>query len=249
MTTTTEKQTLRQWIGHDLVDDSGHKIGRIDDVYVDEDTNQPEWIAVTTGLFGSHISFVPLDGLSASEDVLVSQWPKDTVKDAPHAEPDGRLSEDEESALYRHYGRDTGRPGQRDTGRDVSGPETDDAMTRSEEELKIDTTEREAGRARLRKWIETDHQTVTVPVRRERVEVIREPITDANRDAATSGPDLSEEEHEMVLNEEEITVDKRVVPKERVRLDKDVTVEDRRVEEDLRKERIEVDDDVSEKQG
>jgi Domain of unknown function (DUF2382) len=85
----------------------------------------------------------------------------------------------------------------RDTvGRDVSGPTTDDAMTRSEEELRVGTSQRERGRVRLRKYVTTEHEQITVPVQREEVRVEREPITDANLDAATSGPAISEEEHE-----------------------------------------------------
>jgi stress response protein YsnF len=73
--------------------------------------------------------------------------------------------------------------------------------------------------------------------------VEREPITDANLDAATSGPDISEEEHEVILREEEPVVEKRVVPRERVRLDKDTVTDQERVAEQVRKEQIDIDDD------
>ena len=89
----------------------------------------------------------------------------------------------------------------------------------------------------------TEQVQQTVPVQRERVRVEREPITDANLDAATSGPDISEEEHEVVLREEEPVVEKRVVPKERVRLDKDTVTGEERVTEEVRKEQIDVDDE------
>jgi len=89
----------------------------------------------------------------------------------------------------------------------------------------------------------TDQQQVTVPVSREEVRVEREPITDANLDAATSGPDISEEEHEVTLREEQVVVDKRAVPKERVRLDTETVTEERQVSEDVRKEQIEVEGD------
>jgi uncharacterized protein (TIGR02271 family) len=82
-----------------------------------------------------------------------------------------------------------------------------------------------------------------VPVRREEVRVEREPITDANVGDAHSGPEISSEEHEVVLHEEEPVAEKRVVPKERVRLDKDVEVDERRVSETVRKERLDVDED------
>jgi len=130
------------------------------------------------------------------------------------------------------------------TGRDVSGPTTDDAMTRSEEELRVGTTQRESGRVRLKKYVVEDEVTQTVPVRREEVRVEREPITDANVDSATEGPAISEEEHEVVLHEEEAVVDKRAVPKERVRLDKDVETREEQVSETVRKEQIDVDDDA-----
>jgi uncharacterized protein (TIGR02271 family) len=83
----------------------------------------------------------------------------------------------------------------------------------------------------------------TVPVQRERVRVEREPVTDANRDAATSGPEISEAEHEVILREEEPVVEKRVVPRERVRLDKDTVTGEEQVAEEVRKEQIEVQDE------
>jgi uncharacterized protein (TIGR02271 family) len=198
-------------------------------------------------------------------------YDKSLIKDAPKMDADGRLSQQEESDLYRHYGldysearsdsglpeggatggvgvdRDHDRVGD-DTGRgvvgnDVSGPETDNAMTRSEEELRVGTRERETGRVRLRKYITTENVSQTVPVQREEVRVEREAITDANVDAATSGKDLSEEEHEVTLRSEEAVVQKNVVPKERVRVDKDVVTEQQQVSEELRKEQIEVEGD------
>jgi uncharacterized protein (TIGR02271 family) len=129
------------------------------------------------------------------------------------------------------------------TGRDTSGPTTDDAMTRSEEELHVGTEQRERGRARLRKYVVEEEVTQTVPVRREEVRIEREPITDGNVDSATDGPAISEEEHEVVLHEEQPVAEKRVVPKERVRMDKDVETSEEQVSDTVRQERIDVDDD------
>ena len=122
-------------------------------------------------------------------------------------------------------------------------------MTRSEEELNVGTTQRESGRVRLRKYIVTEDVQTTVPVSREEVRIEREPITDANVGDATSGPDISDEEHEVTLHTEEPVVEKRVVPKERVRLDKDTVTEERQVSESVSKEQIEVDGDVDEDAG
>jgi uncharacterized protein (TIGR02271 family) len=132
-------------------------------------------------------------------------------------------------------------------GEDVSGPETDNAMTRSEEEVRVGTTRRETGRARLRKYVVTEQVTKTVPVQREEVRLEREPITDANADQALDGPEISEEEHEVTLHAEEPVVEKRTVPKERVRMDRDTVTDEQTVSEDVRKERIEADGDVQER--
>src|SRR3954452_10051431 len=149
------------------------------------------------------------------------------------------------SGTSETYDRETSGTYDRDdadgtVGRDVSGPTTDNAMTRSEEELNVGTAQRETGRARLRKYIVTENVETTVPVSREEVRVEREPITDANVGDALDGPALSEEEHEVVLHAEQPVVEKNVVPKERVRLDKDTITDEQRVSEEVRKEQIEV---------
>jgi uncharacterized protein (TIGR02271 family) len=247
-----ETSPVSDLTGRTVIDPDGDKIGTVFDVYVDNTTNQPEWLAITTGLFGTKVSFAPIAGAMFTGDDLQLGYPKELVKDAPNAEADGQLSPDEEAALYAHYGRsDTTRGGVVDTdttdrraGYDTSGPETDDAMTRSEEELDVSTRTQAAGTARLRKWVETEDVHMTVPVRREKARVVVEPITEANVDQALSGGDLTTEEHEVVLSEEVVDVDKRVVPKERVRLETDVEEREVAVEEEVRKERIDMDNDT-----
>jgi uncharacterized protein (TIGR02271 family) len=246
--------TVQSWQGRTMVDPAGDKLGTIDAIYLDDETGQPEWATVTSGLFTATTAFVPLAQAQAIGDAIQVPYEKAQVSDAPTMEADGSLSQDEEAELYRHYGLEysehrsdsglpAGTPDDRDTvGRDTSGPTTDAAMTRSEEELRVGTQTRERGRARLRKYVTTEDQQVTVPVQREEVRVEREPITDANLDAATSGPAISEEEHEVTLREEEVVVEKRAVPKERVRLDTETVTEERQVSEEVRKEQIQVDD-------
>ena len=232
-------QDVQTWRGRDLYDNDHDKIGEITDVYLDRDSGQPEWLAVKTGLFGSNVSFVPIGDASSMEDHVMVPFEKSLVKDAPNAEADGELSPEEERRLYEHYGRDFG-----DDGHDTSGPTTDNAMTRSEEELKVGTTQRETGRARLRKYVVTEQVQTTVPVQREEVRVEREPITDGNVDAATDGPAISEEEHEITLHAEEPVVEKRVVPQERVRLEKDTVTDEQTVSDEVRKEQIETEGDA-----
>src|SRR5215204_28760 len=244
-----DMDTVRTWQDRTLVDRDGNRIGPIDAIYLDDRTGQPEWALVNTGLFGTKSSFVPLAQATQTDEDVGVPYDKQLVKDAPRVDPDGHLSEGEERQLWRHYGLDYDRPTRRHAtgpdavGRDTSGPTTDDAMTRSEEELRVGTTQRERGRVRLRKYVTTEQVQQTVPVQREQVRVEREPITDANLDAATSGPDISEEEHEVILREEEPVVEKRVVPRERVRLDKDTVTDQERVAEEIRKEQIEVQDE------
>ncbi|MFP3463541.1 PRC and DUF2382 domain-containing protein [Arthrobacter globiformis] len=247
--------------GH-VLSTEGEKIGGVGQVYADDDTNQPNWVTVKTGLFGTRESFVPLEGARVEGDDIVVPFSKDQVKDAPGVDPDGHLDPAEEDRLYHHYSlgnghrthtnatagldaTDTGTDRDYDArgtvGRDTSGPTTDGAMTRSEERLNVDTERQATGRARLRKYVTTENVTQTVPVSREEVRIEREPITDANRDAALSGPDLSEEEHEITLHEERPVVDKETVPVERVRLDKDVVTDEETVTEEVRKERVDID--------
>ena len=260
--TTLQKDALLQKRGQDLHDRDGDKIGSIEEIYLDAQTGEPEWALVNTGMFGTKSTFVPLQDADDDGDTLRVPYEKAQVKDAPSMDADGELSQDEESALYDHYGlgygesrSDSGLPeggagtdrteATETVGHDTSGPTTDNAMTRSEEELRVGKTEQESGRVRLKKYVVEDQVTETVPVRREEVRIEREPVTEANAGAATDGPAISEEEHEVVLHEEQAVVGKQAVPKERVRLDKDTHVEEEQVSETVRKEQIDVDDSSS----
>jgi uncharacterized protein (TIGR02271 family) len=232
--------------GRTLLDRDGDKLGKVDEVYQAGDSGRPEWALVQSGLFGTKKTFVPLAGAAPDGEDLRVPIAKAQMKDAPHVETGDDLSEEEEQRLFAHYGFPRTTAGSAGTsgesrGRDTSGPSTDDAMTRSEEELRVGTREVETGRARLRKYVVTEQVTKTVPVSHEEVRVEREPITDENRDAATAGPEISEEEHEVVLHAEEPVVDKQVVAKERVRLDTETVADEREVSEEVRREQIETD--------
>jgi len=92
------------WSDRDVVDRDGESIGRLEDVYLDDATREPEWLLVHTGLFGRHLTFVPVaDARPDGEDVRVA-FSKLLVKDAPRIEPGGSLTQEEEARLYRHYG-------------------------------------------------------------------------------------------------------------------------------------------------
>jgi uncharacterized protein (TIGR02271 family) len=121
---------------------------------------------------------------------------------------------------------------------------TDEAMTRSEERMNVGTATEQTGRARLRKYVVTEDVQQSVPVSREEVRVEREPVTEADRGAAMSGPDISEAEHEVTLHEERPVVEKETVPVERVRLAKERISGEETVSGDVRKERIEAEGDT-----
>jgi uncharacterized protein (TIGR02271 family) len=250
----TEITNAYDWQGRTLIGRDGEKIGKIAELYTDQQTDKAEWARIDAGLFGNRSSFVPLAGASPQgEDVLVPVT-RDQVKDAPKIEPGRDIAEHEEIELFQHYGVEYSNEGSvtategaqgeavpQTDGQDVSGPTTDDAMTRSEEELHVGTASRERGRARLRKYVVTEEVQQVVPVQREEVRVEREPITEANVDRATDGPAISEEEHEMVLHEDEVVTEKRAVPKERIRLAKDTVTDEQQVSDEVRKEQIDVD--------
>jgi hypothetical protein len=190
--TNTQTTPYGDWIGRTAVDPDGEKVGKIHDVYADDTSGQPEWLALTTGFFGTRVSFVPLAGASMSGDEVCVGYAKDLIKDAPHVDAAGHLTSQEEQQLFAHYRMGGVANVERDT-TDRSDREdrgTDEAMTRSEEELAVGTLTTEAGRARLRKCVETEQVSDTVPVSHEEVRIVREPITDENRDHAVSGDDL-----------------------------------------------------------
>ena len=256
-------------IGADVIDPEDRKIGTVGQVYLDSATDQPSWVTIKTGLFGTKESFAPLENADWNGQVLRVSFQKDAVKDAPRIDTDGSLASADEDALYEYYGLAGGASAgradadtspemrgtdsrnttgidadrERRTDRDeTSGPRTDDAMTRSEEQLRVGKEKVSAGQARLRKHVVTENQTVTVPVSHEEVTLERESITESNVDQARSGPDLSDEEHEVQLTEERVVVDKETVPVERVRLDTETVTEDQRVSEEVRKEEIDYDE-------
>jgi stress response protein YsnF len=192
-------ETALDWRGRKVVDRDGDKIGTFDELYLDE-SDRPAWAAVTTGLFGMRQTFVPLSEARADGDVLQVPFGKEMVKDAPNVDPDTQLDPEEEELLYRHYGL---RGGDDDDADEAPTPATttdepidepaadaeprteaaaedgadDDGveMVRSEEEVSVGTRRRVSGKARLKKYVVTEHVQKVVPVQREEVRVEFEP--------------------------------------------------------------------------
>jgi uncharacterized protein (TIGR02271 family) len=252
-----------------VVGQDGERLGKVSEVYLDDQTGAPSWVTVKTGWFGSSESFVPLDRAQIDGDDIRVPYDKETVRSAPHFDAGQPLSPADEEQLYTYYGlggaagttaTETTATGTTGATAPVSGTTTetayrdrdvattgtadrtvgDDVVTRSEEHLNVGTQRVETGRARLRKYVVTENQTVTVPVSREEVRVEREPVGPG---AATGGAEIGEATAEVTLSEERVVVNKETVPVEQVRLTTDTVTEQQQVTEAVRKEEIEVDTD------
>jgi len=248
---TISMQELEALRGADVYAEDGEKIGSVEDVFVDEQTGQPEWIGIGTGLLSTKRVLVPVQGASLAEDRITVPYPKDQVKDSPDIDSDA-ISQETESQLYSYYGlgyseqrSDTGLP---EGGVGRAGAEDEaldtgvegDSVTRSEEELRVGKRDEEVGRLRLKKWTETEQVDVPVDVRREQARVTREPV-----DETVSDQELGDDSIEVTLREERPVVEKETVAKERIGVEKDVEVEQETVSEDVRKERVDVDEDTT----
>lgn len=251
--------------GLPVLSSDNESIGKIDEILLDDATERPEWAAVKTGRFSHKMALVPLANAERTKDGLRVPYPKELVTSAPQFGVDDGLEVAEEEQLFTYYGLPYGGPTATATGPATTGPATatttgagtgigqpamatpragtgGDAMTRSEERLRVGVEQREAGRARLRKYVVTENVATTVPVRHEEVRLEREPITGENREAALSGPPIGEAEHEVVLHEDRPVVQTEAVPVERVRLSTDQVVEEEQVGGEIRKEQIELED-------
>jgi hypothetical protein len=110
----TTHQNIAEWHGKQLVDRDGGKIGKLEDVYVDVETDEPMFGTVKEGLFARHLTFVPLRGITIGPDNLQVPVSREQVQDAPNIDMHGdELSQDGESALYHHYQLNYTRPTRR----------------------------------------------------------------------------------------------------------------------------------------
>ena len=226
----------------------GGKIGTVEDIFYDEQTRQPEWIGIGTGFFGTKRVLVPVAGADMRPEGFHIPYSKEQVKGSPDIDSD-EISQETEAELYSYYGlpysearSDTGLPeGGMERGVDTS-VEREGSVTRSEEELRVGKRQVETGRARLRKWVETQPVEADVELRRETARVTREPI-----DQPVGTTELGDQEVSVELSEEEAVVQKEAVAKERIGLEKDVETEVETVRDEVRKERVDVEGDIDER--
>jgi len=157
--------TVLGWRGRTVRDRQGEKLGKLGDLYLDGD-DRPAYAGVTTGLFASRESIVPLAGVREDDGDLHVPYDAELVHGAPNIEPGAVLSPEEEDTLARHYGAQTAR----DLGTD------DGSMIRSEETATIEQGPMQpTERVRLRKVLVTEQVEKTVPLRREVIQLETEP--------------------------------------------------------------------------
>ena len=220
---------LQQMRGAPVIDSTGDQVGKVEEIFYDVDGGQPEWIGLGTGFFGTKRVLVPVQGAQPHEDGIRIPYEKDHVKGAPDIDAD-EISHETERDLYAYYNLD----GSGTRSGDVSG-DSDQAVTRHEEELAVGTQQVETGHARLRKWVESEPVAMDVELRQETARVTREPIDQPVGDA-----ELGEQEIDVPLRGERPVVQKQTVAKERVGIEKDVATERQTVEDEVRKERVDV---------
>jgi uncharacterized protein (TIGR02271 family) len=241
MQDTLAAESLPRARGQTIYGADGDKIGSIEELFVDEQTGKPEWVGVGTGMLGTKRVLVPVVGLTPADDGFRVPYSKDQVKATPDIDTE-EISQETEAQLYAHYGlgyskdrSDTGLP-ENGSPQGASVGEAD--ILRSEEELSVGKRDVSIGRARLRKWVETEPVSMDVNLHQETARVTHEPI-----DEPVSGAEIGEQEVEVELRGEEAIVQKETLAKERISLDKDVTTERETVRDEVRRERVEVDGD------
>jgi PRC-barrel domain len=144
------------------------KVGGIGQIYLDDETSEPTWVTVKTGLFGTSESFVPLNQARLEGNDIVVDYDEDTIKNAPRIDADGDLTPREELALFRYYSRpratdSTDRDVTMDRDRDRLGrdDDTSDRDTADDHQRVVDdiTDRRDesgSGRGRLRRYVVTE---------------------------------------------------------------------------------------------
>jgi uncharacterized protein (TIGR02271 family) len=252
----------QRYAEYGIYDQDGQRIGPLSDLFVDEN-DEPEYVGVETGLPANRSVLVPAEAITVDDRLrrMVVSHPRSLVETAPSLGHEDEVTPEFERRVRVHYGLDveertgsgalyTGAPEptearSAEAAPDMSGHEEDDVrVRRSEEEIRVETREREAGEIRVRKRVHTERESLTVPKKRVEVTVERVPVegTASEGDETTSAPQIGDEEIVVPVVEEEIVVEKRPVVKEEIRIRKDVVEEVEVVEEDVRREEVEIDD-------
>jgi uncharacterized protein (TIGR02271 family) len=234
MPDTMTMERIAEARGAPVYDAAGEKIGTVEEVFHDIDTNRPEWVGIGTGFFGTKRVLVPLESAELKDDGLHVPYSKDHIKGSPDIDSD-EISEETEQELYSYYQLAPTPERARDKARGKGRQE----VTRAEEELQVGKRPVEAGSVRLRKRVETEPVDVDVELQRETARVTREQI-----DQPVADGEFGEDEVEVPLRAEEPVAQKRKVAKERVGVEKNVETDTATVRDEVRKERVDVEGDA-----
>ena len=230
---------------YEVYDPTGDKIGKVDDLFVDEN-DQPEYLGVRTGLLGTRSTLIPSELARVDEERgrIVVAVDKNRAKDGPAFDDDQEITPEFEERVRSYYGLGAREvSGQRGAYADYRATATDELrVQRTEEELRAGTRERQKGEVRVRKRVRIDREQLRVPKRHEEVHVERVPVEEGRE---ASEAEIGEEEISIPVTEEEVVVEKRPEVKEEVRIRKDVVEEEEVVEEDVRREEVDVDDETA----
>jgi uncharacterized protein (TIGR02271 family) len=262
-----------RFAGYTVYDQNYEKIGKVDDLFVDE-SDQPEYIGVKMGFLGTSSTLIPMEMARVNDErqLIEVAAEKETVKNGPAFDDDREITPEVENEVHSYYGLQAAQgfeergaygdyygdehPGvamgdtesgefrehaPEEEGVAEPGGDLDDEdelrVQRTEEELVAGTREREAGALKVRKRVRTDRESIEVPTRHEEVSVERIPVEGEATEAAIGDDEIS-----VPITEEEVVVEKRPVAKEEIRIRKDVVEDTEVVEEDVRKEEVDVDD-------
>jgi uncharacterized protein (TIGR02271 family) len=223
--------------GRDVYDRDGNQLRSVEDLYVDAEEYYVRFLDVASGGFlgiGEKHFLIPVEAVTdANEDRVTIAEDQETVKGAPDVPLNPVIEPGNVQKLDDYYGSQT-------TATRTSGESEGDELRvqRTEEELRAGTREREAGDVRVTKSVRTDRERAKVPTRREEVKVDRVPV-----EGEASEADIGDDEVRVPVTEEEVVVEKRPVAKEEVRVRKDVVEDTETVEEDVRREEVDVDDE------
>jgi uncharacterized protein (TIGR02271 family) len=244
-----------------IYDQYGERIGPLSDLFVDEN-DEPEYVGVETGSPGNRSVLIPAEAITVDDRLrrMVVSHPRSLVETAPSLGHEDEVTPEFERRVRVHFGlgaeeragsgalaAEPAETRSADPAPDISGHEEDDLrVRRSEEEIRVETREREAGEIRVRKRVRTETERLTVPKKRVEVSVEHVPV---EGDEAATAPQIGEEEIVVPVVEEEIMVEKRPVVKEEIRIRKRAVEEVEVVEEDVRREEVEIDDQTGRDTG
>ena len=213
---------LKHLLGIPVFTADGEKIGHVGTHWFDEDTGRVEYIGVEGDALGVSRRVVPAHGAQRREDGVYLPYSRAQIEGAPVTEGD-EIAPEYDEQLRSHY----------------APADADQPITRSEEELRVGIQPVEAGRVRLRKWVETQPVELDVELQRETARVVRQPIDQPVDEAA-----LGEQEIEVPLHAERPVVQKQTVAKEQIGIEKGVETERQTVRDEVRKEHVELEDDT-----